>query len=392
MISYTIKVTWKRLCNVRKNDIERARDKVKTGISGERKEDSSCVSAQRMRSAPQTCPNLFSMMEVVPLYGNPISILWPLGGMSLGAVANLCFKAGFSPEQQRYWKGRALRVAGPAAGLAGLACLAASVRSVPETGRWAFTVRWPWMNEEAVADLDPVFEDFLDTKVTAATAGKTKWVSGVMSKLKAGNPEIGEREWKIKVIDESLAMLLCFVVPRSSNIWMSAHYLRLVEDDPQLAYVLGHELSHVICRHAKDFCFIETTREAVLLAAGLALGWTMTDAAPTDASRWKRFSRFAKFFAVCGVSCVGFAVCLNLCFALPYRRMLELEADECGLRYAAKACYRLKSIPGHWDTLSFTGAMPEWRSTHPTAMVRKANLLSLLSEADGIRSDSGCRQ
>ena len=60
------------------------------------------------------------MMEVVPLYGNPISILWPLGGMSLGAVANLCFKAGFSPEQQRYWKGRALRVAGPAAGLAGL--------------------------------------------------------------------------------------------------------------------------------------------------------------------------------------------------------------------------------------------------------------------------------
>ena len=68
-------------------------------------------------------------------------------------------------------------------------------------------------------------------------------------------------------------MLLCFVVPRSSNIWMSAHYLRLVEDDPQLAYVLGHELSHVICRHAKDFCFIESTREAVLLASGLISGF-----------------------------------------------------------------------------------------------------------------------
>ena len=77
---------------------------------------------------------------------------------------------------------------------------------------------------------------------------------------------------------------------------------------------------------------------------GLALGWIMTDATPTNASRWKRFSRFAKFFAACGVSCVGFAVFLNVCFALPYRRMLELEADECGLRYAAKACYQLKSV------------------------------------------------
>ena len=71
-----------------------------------------------------------------------------------------------------------------------------------------------------------------------------------------------------KVIDESLAMLLCFVVPRSRNIWMSAFYLRLVEDDAQLAYVLGHELSHVICEHGKDFCFVETVREAGLLATG----------------------------------------------------------------------------------------------------------------------------
>ena len=63
-------------------------------------------------------------------------------------------------------------------------------------------------------------------------------------------------------------MLLCFVVPRSRNIWMSSYYLRLVEDDPQLAYVLGHELSHVICQHGKDFCFLEFVREALLVTTG----------------------------------------------------------------------------------------------------------------------------
>ena len=49
---------------------------------------------------------------------------------------------------------------------------------------------------------------------------------------------------------------------------MSSYYIRLVEDEAQLAYVLGHELSHVICQHGKDFCFLETVREAGLLATG----------------------------------------------------------------------------------------------------------------------------
>ena len=44
-----------------------------------------------------------------------------------------------------------------------------------------------------------------------------------------------------------------------------------MEDEAQLAYVLGHELSHVICQHGKDFCFLETVREAGLLATGFEL-------------------------------------------------------------------------------------------------------------------------
>jgi len=222
-----------------------------------------------------------------------------------------------------------------------------------------------------------------------------RWATSVFTKLKNGNPDVDfmvNYDWRIKVIDESLAMLLCFVVPRSRNIWMSAFYLRLVEDDAQLAYVLGHELSHVICEHGKDFCFVETVREAGLLATGLAMGWTMTDGPHSNVSFWGRVSRFAKFFAVSGVACFSLAIFFNVCWVLPFRRQLELEADQCGLKFAAKACFPLNSIPLHWDTLNFSGAVPEWRSTHPTAMARKELILSLMPWAAQISKTSGCRR
>merc|ERR1712042_348791 len=240
-----------------------------------------------------------------------------------------------------------MRVGGPAAlAVAGVYSLV-HMEVVPETGRLRCTAKWPWLHEEAIADLEPIFENFLDTKV----------------------------------IDESLAMLLCFVVPRSRSIWMSSYYIRLVEDEAQLAYVLGHELSHVICQHGKDFCFLETVREAGLLATGAALGWIMIDG-PRPATAWGWVNRFSRFFALAGASCFALAVFFNVCFVLPMRRQLELEADFCGLKYAAKACFQLHSIPGHWDTLNFVGAVPEWRSTHPNALMWKSLLLNLLPWAN----------
>lgn len=389
-----IKFTWKRLSNVRKNDIKKAKSDLQSETLARRgrEEPSSFVAAPwSMQTALATCPSFFSMMEAVPLYGSPVSLLWPFGGMSLGALANLCFKASFSPEQQNRLKQRFVRFGAPFTVGALSFGLLTTVRQVPETGRFGLTAKWPWMNEETVADLDPVFENFLASKVV--NNGKPRWAGSVLSQLKSGNEDISlmaDRQWKIKVLDESLAMLLCFVVPRSRNIWMSAYYLKLVDDDPQLAYVLGHELSHVICQHGKDFCFLETVREVLLLATGMAVGWCLMDGNSPETSIWHRVARFARFFAISGLSCVALAVVLNVCWVLPYRRKLELEADYCGLKFAAKACFKLQSIPGHWDTLNFAGTVPEWRSTHPTPMTRKAHLLKLLPWAEGFRSASGC--
>ena len=112
------------------------------------------------------------MMEAVPLYGSPVSLIWPFGGLSIGAIANLCFKASFSPEQQRRYKSKFLRVGGPVLAAVGAAYLVVNIRETPETGRLRCQAKWPWLHEETVADLEPIFENFLETKVMANSNAK----------------------------------------------------------------------------------------------------------------------------------------------------------------------------------------------------------------------------
>ena len=106
--------------------------------------------------------------------------------------------------------------------------------------------------------------------------------------------------------------------------------------------------------------------------------------------RRRRPTRLARYFAKSGLTCFALAVFFNVCWVLPKRRKLELEADYCGLKFAAKACFQLGSIPSHWDTLNFEDAVPEWISTHPAAIKRKDSILSLLPWAEGIRTAGGC--
>ena len=65
---------------------------------------------------------------------------------------------------------------------------------------------------------------------------------------------------------------------------------------------------------------------------------------PRPATAWGWVNRFSRFFALAGASCFALAVFFNVCFVLPMRRQLELEADFCGLKYAAKACFQLHSV------------------------------------------------
>jgi len=419
-----IKQTWKRLNVVRKNDIdntmERLQEVSKAGYPKSNSDgmkpawsflgdnplsDRSCKEgADFLQNLwTSTIQNGFNiggfhpmgMMQNVPLYGSPVSLLWPLGGISVGTFLSLAIKAGTTPEEKvRYM--RMLRRGGTVAAVAAAVLFFVSIRQVPESPvrRYRTTAKWPWKDEDAVADLDPMFEAYLDQRTLPASNNKPQWVRNVFTKLTNGNDDVQkfhDRNWHLKVIDSSIAMLLCFVVPRTHNIWMTEYYLNLVENDAQLAYVIGHELSHVICEHAKDYCFIESFKEFSLLAGGLAIGWFGSETLLGPMSNWQKFIRGARFFAISGVSCVCIATLVNLGFVLPFRRQLELEADIVGFKFSSKACFNPKSVPDHWLTLNFPNAVPQYRSTHPNALVRRDKLIELQPRANEIMSSRGCK-
>ena len=53
--------------------------------------------------------------------------------------------------------------------------LISTIRLVPETNRLRCTAKWPWMNEDTIADLEPVFENFLDSRVVKNFDGKVRF-------------------------------------------------------------------------------------------------------------------------------------------------------------------------------------------------------------------------
>ena len=115
-----------------------------------------------------------------------------------------------------------------------------------------------------------------------------------------------------------------FVLP-GGHVFVHSGLLDLLrDDDDALAFVIGHEMGHQLCRHA-----MEKTTRAMLRRVASAAAWTW--AATTGAD----FLGGAA--AVAALDAADAAV--EVAFALPNSREMEREADLVGARLAARACY-----------------------------------------------------
>ncbi|XP_078457162.1 metalloendopeptidase OMA1, mitochondrial isoform X3 [Lampetra planeri] len=85
---------------------------------------------------------------------------------------------------------------------------------------------------------------------------------------------------------------------------------------------------------------------------------------------------------------------MQLLLDMPYSRQLEREADEVGLKLAAKACFDVRASVAFWEQMHTSeeeGVMlPEWLSTHPSHEQRAAHLQRLLPEAIKLREACNC--
>lgn len=167
-------------------------------------------------------------------------------------------------------------------------------------------------------------------------------------------------DWEYNVVDDEQAN--AFVLPGGKVVFYTG-LLDLAESDDEVAAVMGHEVAHVIARHAG-----ERLSQNILISTGLGVA----EAALSDSDSGTGRATMAALGvgAVVGVQ-------------LPFSRTHEAESDEIGLYLMAEAGYDPRAAVSFWQRMEERNdsGPPAFLSTHPAPADRIANLESLLPEA-----------
>jgi predicted Zn-dependent protease len=153
------------------------------------------------------------------------------------------------------------------------------------------------------------------------------------------------RNWDYAVFED--ASPNAFVLP-SGQIGVTTGLLKLVQNDDQLATVIGHEVGHVVARHAAERYSTQST-------TGLVLGAVQS-----------RAGDYSQAIGALG----GMGAQLGL--LLPFSRSHELEADRLGVDYVAAAGYKPSESIALWRLMAQQrqSGTPEFASTHPSDQTR----------------------
>jgi predicted Zn-dependent protease len=197
-----------------------------------------------------------------------------------------------------------------------------------------------------------------------ATAANEAWATTLRTEKVSTNPALttrlrqvgqrlvtaaglADRPWQYVVFDDATAN--AFVLP-GGQIGVNTGLLSMVENDDQLAAVIGHEIAHMTAQHAAERYSQNAATQLLAAAAGTAL-------AGGNADRAK------------GIASLG-GVGAQLGVLLPFSRRHELEADRLGVDYMVRAGYRAGEAVKLWANMAAGrtggGGAGGFMSTHPS--------------------------
>jgi predicted Zn-dependent protease len=166
--------------------------------------------------------------------------------------------------------------------------------------------------------------------------------------------------WEFVVFDSK--ELNAFVLP-GGKVGFYKGLMDFVDNDDQVAAVMGHEAGHVVARHAALRAGQQSATQIGVALGGAALGGVLSKD-QQDAA-----------MAVMGAGAtVG--------ILLPFSRSNELEADKLGVDYMHTAGYDVKQAVRLWEKMgAASGDRPtEWMSTHPNPETRIAELKQFITQ------------
>jgi metalloendopeptidase OMA1, mitochondrial len=241
-----------------------------------------------------------------------------------------------------------------------LVALLAGCYTVPETGRKSLMLVPIGQETQLGAS---AFADIKGQRKISTDAEKTATVNRVGARIaRAVGDALPGARWEFVLFEDDSPN--AFALP-GGKVGVHTGLFRIAQTENELAVVIGHEIAHVTARHGS-----ERMSQGVLLAAGgVALDVAMRDKDSKD-----------RQMALAAYGLVGTGAVL-----LPYSRLNENEADEIGLRYAARAGYDPRAALDFWMRMKAEsegkGKPPEWMSTHPSDDTRIRKLQQLMPKA-----------
>lgn len=176
---------------------------------------------------------------------------------------------------------------------------------------------------------------------------RSRYVNCVARALIAQLPEPARSQpWEIALIADDNAN--AFALP-GGKVGVNIGLLTVATNQDQLAAVIGHELGHVVSRHAAERVSQQFATQAALQAVNSATG-----------------GQRQQLLGLLGVGA-------QAGIALPFSRRHEVEADVLGQRYMANAGFDPKAAATLWQNMMARGGgarPPAWLSTHPDPQQR----------------------
>lgn len=186
-----------------------------------------------------------------------------------------------------------------------------------------------------------------------------KYVRDIGARLVA-TAERKNLPWTFQVVDD--ATVNAFALP-GGYIFVTRGILAHMNNEAQLASVMGHEIGHVTAQHS-----VNRISKAQLAQVGLGLGMLLSE----DVRRLGQLG----------------SIGLSLLF-LKFSRDDEREADELGLRYALRGGYDIREMPAMFAVLDRVsaatgsgGRLPSWLATHPDPKDRIAKTQKRIARID----------
>ncbi len=164
--------------------------------------------------------------------------------------------------------------------------------------------------------------------------------------------------WEFNLVDSPEINAWCMP---GGKVVVYSGILGLMDGEPELAVVMGHEIAHAVADHGNE----RMSQGLLTQLGGMALSKALEEKPEQTQQLWMAAFGLGAQFGV----------------LLPYSRKHENEADHLGLIFMAMAGYDPHAAIGFWQKMKAEKggqAPPEFMSTHPSDDTRIENIRELM--------------